>query len=254
MLETKPHIDGAFFVRALEIPLWILVAAKPNRKERRMYHFSIILSVSLVSIVCLSASGDSPSDELNTIPLDEIWGYELQGTCDFRRLEPKRATANLSNDALIRGSLVLQIYKALQSRPKPGEKAGPAFVVTGTHEDALKNAHALIVKKDKKEPPRRLPADKELSLLFYSYMGARYVRLVSVEQSDHLIKVEYQMVSHSTANSTIHFALIPLRKMRPGAVQVKIEQVPPVDEKGNQIPLRDERQIVCDSFTFVVEK
>jgi hypothetical protein len=214
-----------------------------------MARFSFLGS-SLILILFSQAVADDPK----TIPLDQIWGYELPGTRNIRELEPKRATGNFSNEALIRDSRVLHIYKALHIRPKQNEKAGPAFAVVGTGEVALKNAHEIILTKDKQEPPRVHPAGEELSLVFYSYMSGRYVRLVNVRRTDRLVEVDYRIVSHLTSDSTVHFALIPLGKFPPGAVHVRIQQVQPVDDSGQPVPLRDERNIVCDSFTFSVDK
>jgi hypothetical protein len=221
-----------------------------------MKPFALAGGILLCCLLTANAGAEKADDQSKAkiIPLDQIWAYEMPGTRDIRNLEPKRATGNLSTEALIRDSLVLQIRRTLQNRPKPGEKAGPAFVVVGTEKEALKNAHAVMVAKDEKEPPRLLPANTDLSLVFYAYTGGRYVRLDSVEKSERLIVIKYHLESHSTANATIHFALIPIGKLPVGAVQVKIEQLPPTDEKGQPLPMRDERHIVCDSFTFAAEK
>src|SRR4051812_2486016 len=122
--------------------------------------------------------------DFQEIPLNKIWGYDLPGTKNIRKLEPKQATGNLSDKEVISRSLVLQIQQSLMKRPKPNEKAGAAFIVVGTDQEALKNAHAIMIAKAKKEPPRVFPANSELSLVFYSYASSKYVRLLSVEQSD----------------------------------------------------------------------
>jgi hypothetical protein len=214
--------------------------------------YGMIVTLSIVQIGM--ADDASKRTELKIIPLDQIWGYEMPGTRDIRGLEPKRATSSLSDKALIRSSLVLQIRKALQQRPRPVEKAGPAFVVAGSPAEALRTAAALMMMKNTKEPERIFPADTQLSLFFYSYISAYYVRLVSAEEGPNLIQIKYRAVPHSTTDSTVHFALIPLGKRSKGAVQVKIEQLPTKNEKGETISRQDRRDLVCDSFSFAIEK
>lgn len=230
-----------------------------------MKWFCLISVFVLILFSQRNASSETPQDQpkATIIPLDQIWGYEMPGTRDIRELEPKRQTGNMPTEEVIRGSLILQIRQALGNRPKAGEQAGPALVVVGTGKEALKNAHAAIMAKDKKESvpirqqleARVLPFDAELSVVFYSYMCGRYVRIISVEQSEKLITVKYQLVSHITGDMTIHFALIPLGKLHQGAVQVKIMQVPSVNTEGQRAtPLQNVESIICDGFTFAVEK
>jgi hypothetical protein len=203
-------------------------------------------------LVCLFMVTAKPK----AIPLDEIWAYQMPDTRDVTELQPKIPDpGKLSKEELFRKSPILQIQRSLNERPKEGEKAGPAFVVVGTGEEALKNAHSVFVKKDEKEPVRFFPSDTDLSLVFYSYMSGRYVHIKSVEQSDKLITVKYQFVSHQTQEVTHHFALIPLGKLSPGTVQVKIKELPPVNEQNEEVErIPSPKSIVCDSFSFRVKE
>lgn len=216
-----------------------------------MYRISIIGGF-VAAVLFLGSELNGANTQSKPIPLDQIWGYNLPGTRDIRQLEPARATANLPAREAIRRSPVLQIYRALGQRPKRGETAGPAFVVEGRGHEALKNAHAVFT--DKEQPRRIFPPSTDLSLVFYAYIGGRYVRIESIEKSANQITVNYQFVSHSTADSTVHFALIPLGDLPEGVIRVKIKQLPSTDERGQIVPMRDGRHIVCDSFSFAIQK
>src|SRR5690606_26580777 len=129
----------------------------------------------------------------------------------------------------------------------------------------LVNAQATLENKRKvteKESARWLPAKTDLSLLFYSYNCARYVRIASVDRAETTIgsktetqvTIHYQFVSHLSDNMSTHFALILLGKVKPGAVRVTIRQIPPIDEFGREdTPFRNARRYVCESTSFGVK-
>jgi hypothetical protein len=220
-----------------------------------MTHSPVLVAVSTILLLVSSASGEAPKEEAKTqtIPLDQIWAYKMPGTRDVRELEPKPKSA-ATIDELARQSDFWKIMKVLDRRPKEGEKAGHAFVVVGTGKQALKNASAVFVEKDK-DRPTIVPAETDLSIVFYSHNCGRYVRLVNVEQSPQLISVKYQFVNHVQQEMTRHFALIPIGKLPEGNVHVKIKEVPPVDERGQRVaPLRDPLRLVSGSFSFAVRK
>jgi hypothetical protein len=211
---------------------------------------------------------DHQPQQLERFPLDQVWGYMMPGTRDVRELEPKRDIGLLSPEEFIKASQVQQIRLTLSSRgrAKEGEQAGPAIMVKGTGKEALKNASIALANKGKVaelDSARTFPADSDLSILFFAYLSPRYVRIVSVNRSMHQLRdgqvetnltIEYQLVSHISANMTPHFALIPLGKLNPGVVRVKIQQLPPVDEFGKEDkPLRNVRRYVCESTSFIIQ-
>ncbi len=213
-------------------------------------------------IVCrkfsFNITGPSSNESLEGgtfIPLHEIWAYKMPGTRDVRELEPKPEIA-ATIDELARHSDVWKILKVLDGRPKEGEKAGPAFVVVGTGREALVNAAVVITNLMKeKESPTAVPPNTDVSLMFYSHLCGRYVQLVSVELSPQLITIRYRFVDHVQQIMTAHFALVPLGKLREGKVQVKVEQLPPIDECGQPVaPLGDPLRFVSQSFSFAVQK
>jgi hypothetical protein len=208
------------------------------------------VAVTTPLIIAGVTFGDTPKEPLKpeTIPIDTLWGFNIRDTKPIEQLKP---------DGKVR---VKQIIDLLVERPKEGEKAGPAIVVEGKDRRALTNA--LIGRRWRAQynipPPNLMRENVDLSLFFYVYLGGRWVRIDRVEiendQSITRITLKYHFVSHMTADSTVHFALIPLGKLSAGAVKVRIEQLPAItDVKGTEGKIRDETRIVCDSFAFGVQ-
>lgn len=191
------------------------------------------------------------------IPLDQIWAFDMPGTKNVRDLEPA-IPFGLPNKEYLHRSPINQIQRSLSNSrfwPKKGNQAGPGFVVEGIDKEALKNAHVVLIKKDKSDHERIFPPDTDLSIVFYSFLCGAYVRLVDVERGDNLVTVRYRLISHATANSTSHFTIIPIGKLSEGHIQVNIVQAPPMDEHGNNLKrFRLPRGVVCNSFSFVVQK
>lgn len=209
-------------------------------------------SVIVLSIVALCfAVGESKPREY-VIPLDQIWALGIPGTKDILKLENREKFRGMKAAERIKNSLVENTKYRLSSdfRPPRNQSAGPGFVVAGTGLDALKEANAILT--DKKGRSETLPSNKELTLVFYSYMCARYVRLDEVRRSGRHINIKYHFESHVQAMSSTHFALIPIGKFTPGVVDVHIERLP---DTNTLTPLDDERvrQLVCESFSIQVE-
>ncbi len=186
-------------------------------------------------------------DEAQTIPLNEIWAWRMPGTLDVGKLDAVKTPTEITQHPIIN-----EITRILAHRPEEGQKAGAAFVVRGVGKEALKNAYAVLAKK--KKAADVMPIDTDLSVVFYSYMCGRYVRIVSVEQSENVIKVQYRFVMHSTAEMTSHFALIPLKHPPKGLIEVRIQEVSPIDERGEATPsIPEPLRIIPDSFLFEVK-
>jgi hypothetical protein len=182
------------------------------------------------------------------IPLGQIWAYSMPTTKDVRELD---ATAQ---KGIIRHPQIEEIRRALaaRNRPKAGDSAGQGFVVFGEGKDALKNAAAVFAGKSK--PLSVVPSGEKSSLVFFSYSCGRYVHLLDARRSAGKVVLEYQFVSHSTAEMTSHFALIPLGELSEGDYRVKIVQSKPATTRGLQVtmPIPNPEEIVCNSFSFRV--
>jgi hypothetical protein len=213
-------------------------------------------------VACIAAlvlaplvNGEDDGEPDRSIPLKRVWAYNMPGTKSVRELEPKVEVKELSVDALLRDSVVLQIYHSLLNRPKDDLIAGPAFIVEGTDKRALQNAASVLTKG--KEPLRVFPADSDLTLVFYSFACGRYVWIDSIELSENRVTIYYRFVSHANAEMTAQFALIPLGKLQSGVVQVSIERLPTISLQPKMAaveenPVLDQR--VGGSFSFRVRE
>jgi len=207
--------------------------------------------------IAVAATADSVPErpKPKDIPLDRIWAYDMPGTRNIRdldtKLDLKRLELNLKNKPpnerdrllkaeMIRHSDVLKILQQLKRTPKP---VGPVFIVEGTGKTALQNALKTFSERRKagREVPIALPANNELSLVWFSEQCGHYIRLVEVKRSPETITVKYRFVVHHKAMMRPNLALIPVGKFPKGTYQVKVEQAPPIDELGRPI----DKQPVC---------
>lgn len=229
---------------------------------KRKWHTSrsgIIVLLLFVATARGEAHGEQPGTI--TIPLDQIWGCNILGTRDVRELDPQRDGRTLTKRQLIEGSDVLQIERILVNRPQHSENhRKPAFVVKGTGREALVNAKAELVRRSEfgagAEQKRTLavPADADISLVFFTYAIGDSVKLVSVGRNEKNCTVKYQLIPRMTMDVRVHLALIPLGRFSEGLVSVDIEELPPSDRQGKETPkLIRANQFVCDSFSFEVE-
>jgi len=231
--------SGQYGVNMIQLPKNVDLKLASDAKTRQVVSESFSFSVE-----------QHDAQDGAEIPLDEIWGWEMPGTRNLGELDVVKTPTGTTRHPIINHLLRSLDF---QYRPKEGEKTTPAFVIVGNGKEALMNAHDIFTKQ--REPSSTLPSNTELTLVFYSYASGRYVRIVSVEQVDKLITVNYRFVAHATADMSRHFALIPLGKMTEGTFQVKINQLPPVDEFGRQAaPMHDLTRIVSDSFSFEVQE
>jgi hypothetical protein len=179
------------------------------------------------------------------IPLREIWAYEMPGTRDATLLGAVKTPFGRSN------ATIKALTRLFTARLQKREKAGPAFVVEGNGETALKNMVAGL----DSEPEEYLPANTDISLVFYAHFNSYYVGIDAVKQIGKKFIVPYQFVSHHQGNMTFHFALIPLGKLPPGEYKVEMEQLPTIDELGRRVEHREDlSRNVCQSSTFHVRE
>jgi hypothetical protein len=227
----------------------------------------LLLAVSVVAVGCactLSAVADSVA-AVRSIPLDQIWAYEMQGTRNIRDLEPEKYgpdTRKLPVNEqwkLLRESLTEQIHQSLHLElVRPGsrelKKPRPAFAVEGEGREALEQACDVMAKGQ--EPKTTLSSDKDISVVFFSLMCGSYVRIHDVEIRENEIKIRFCFVTHRNLGMEAPFALIPLGKLEPGSYKIRIAEVAPEtpgpgQEKGE---LHEDWRIdvICKDSAFTI--
>jgi hypothetical protein len=201
---------------------------------------------AILACLSLTAFADSPSDTI-TIPLKDIWALGMSGTTKVQVLEGDNPGINSLSERI-----------AKQLRPSlPGEippKLRPGFAVNGTGHTALEKACAIF--EDRTKPDGCFPSGSDVSVIFFSYQFAYYVRLADVERQGNTIRIHYQYVPHLTNNLSQHFAIIPMGKLPDGKYEVEIIQVP-MEKKwleGGVKPPSQEivAKTICKPFSFSV--
>jgi hypothetical protein len=136
---------------------------------------------------------------------------------------------------------------------KHGE-AKPGFAVSDTGERALRLAHDVLVRGD--SPASLLPADKSVSLVFFSGPAGSAVHLHEIVRNGHQIDLKYSFAQPAGAQVTEHVALIPLGHLPPGKYDVNIARVTTDSTRQSlgidELPKETGDRIVCQSFSFVV--
>jgi hypothetical protein len=207
----------------------------------------------LVLVVFLTSLATAQSA---TIPLDEIWGYNLPGTRDIRGIPfPEQQHGIGQTFAFLnqqRDYNIEQIRLALAMKP-PGEKASPGFVVSAQPDSRMLMAVYAHV-RGKPNPFRNYP-EGEYTLVFFSHPLSYYARLREVKREGNEITVLYQFEPHTTPEATAHFAMIPLGKLTAGEYHVDYRQIP-LDEKYREMgfePVHPEAaEFISRDFSFTV--
>lgn len=225
---------------------------------------ALATSVALLGACTVSAR----ADETGSISLKDIWAYQMPGTHDIRELEPKvygvkdKDPPVEEQERRFRESLIHHILRALappkmeKEGPVPVAAPEPGFVVVGTGKHALREVHAVLV--DKKVSNRPLPANSELTLVFFSHFAGSYVHLSAVKRQGGVIEIDFCFVPHFTSEVSSHFALIPLGKLLPGKYSVKISELPVakpvVGADSTRLHPDWQRELICKPFEFTIVK
>jgi hypothetical protein len=222
-----------------------------------MNRLLVVVGVLLLSV---TASAEPPKDTV-TIPLDQVWAYDMPMTRDIRELEPNfsgKRIATLSaeeRDHRFSQSLVNQVTGVLDYlSPRKNKLAGPAFAVTGTGLSALRQAHAVLV--DNTTSQHLFGSADDISIVFFSHSFGSYVRFEQIQQHGNTFDIQYRFESHLTRDMSRHFALIPIGKLPIGTYRVKLVQLPIVGEgvagEDTLVSADKVRHIICQSFYFSV--
>jgi hypothetical protein len=225
-----------------------------------MSRFVIICAAIVACLTSLSASAEpNVSQATKSIPLKDIWAYQMPGTRDVRELEPDkfgpriRKLSSAEQLEVTGKSFLSQLGSRLQSF-KPGQPAPQAFAVAGTGADALREAAAVLSGTRKSQ--LSFPENTNVSVVFFSREFNYYVHLDKVEQLPGQLSISYRFVPHETKDMTQHVALIPIGQLPPGTVKVDIKRLPmgtKFSEAGfKEPPGAVDSQIIAQSFRFTV--
>src|SRR5690349_13158600 len=142
--------------------------------------FGLIVVMHVVALA--TAMETNPETESKTIPLDQVWGYNLPGTRDVAGIpfpdHPKGIGQTVAFLAKERAYNIEQIRQALAIKP-PEEQAAPGFVL-----QTELNSRALLAAL---QPLRGKPGFKqdffegEFTLVFFSHPLSYFARLRKVE-------------------------------------------------------------------------
>lgn len=204
----------------------------------RSHWYATGFVILLASAACRGAESESKAI---TIPLDQIWAYNMPGTHDVRELNPTDK------------DLVELIQQSL-GRKKSEDYAIPGFVVQGEERDALQKVFGVLVSG--KPIDKTLQANKKTWIVFFSRDSSHYVHLNEARQEANHIVVSYRFVPHDSRELTRHFALIPLGNLCTGRYSFSVVNSPLdgryVNAAYRPIPESDIAKIVCGPFDFVV--
>jgi hypothetical protein len=213
--------------------------------------YSLLLALACALSMAAATADTTPAE----IPLNEVWALKSPGTRNIRELERSPSDAEtLTKAERTERSLVEHSRWLLNSnfRPTNGTAAQAGFVVAGRGLEALRAAHDVFA--DRAERQEFVPADTDLSLVFYSYSCGRDVLLDEITREGETITVKYHFFANELRVSRPNVALIPLGHLPVGKHRVVIERLPDLGRDGAVKPLDKliARSTVCDSFTFVV--
>lgn len=194
-------------------------------QRRSLIVLWIVAASSLALLACRGEEGESDpasespattdlsakesDSETITIPLDQIWAYDMPGTRDIAELESN------GNPHMEHGPVVLEIRRSLGVVPK-GHLAKVGFAVVGEGMDALREAHAVFT--EKRKPSQTLSTGSNISIVFFSHQSNPYVHLDKVERKDNTVDIYYHFVPHETMDTSEHLALIPLGGYRAASI------------------------------------
>ena len=237
----------------------------------RSLTLTILLVFSLIN--CLHAQEPPEID----VPLDSIWALDMPETRDIYGLElmdfDERSSPGwgYEEDRKEREGAINGIRKSLASWPA-GEDSLPGFVVGRKLDYGVLRAAGMALTRGLQSlgPRSKLayeinerlwgtysfPSGDESTLVFYTHPSSYYVRLDKVTRQGNTFTISYRAEPHYTAESTVHFALIPLGKLLAGEYQVRFEQVA-MERKFHErgfVPFSPQQQarLICRNFNFVV--
>ena len=216
-----------------------------NDRKNRSGAWVISLLVCVHGIPFVDAEDGSKT--ATAIPLNAAWAINMKGSRGFLGLDPS------CPPDINPASLVNEIRAVLADQaPKDGQSG---FIVLGKGSAALQPAHAVLVNHQAAINP--IPADSDVSLVFFAYAAKFSARLIEVAIDGSKINVRYEVMPRADKELSESIAFVPLGKFARGDYHVELVKAP-LDPKfaaqGLSLPSDDEiRQCIGRGFDFSVE-
>lgn len=202
----------------------------------------------IIAAAILLTSCSRVEEKPVVIPISCIWGYGAAGAKSATDLDPEvlkelqkyppsptpRGQAIVLSETLQDRSLVYQLRQSIGTL----RQSGLGFAVSGTGEEALRNAISTPLAT----PSNTIPAG-EVTLVFYALEVPGSIRILRAARLGNHVEIAYRQELSDVFVSSNVFALIPLGKLPPGEYRVSI-----TSEK--HVRLADQR--VCRPFLFTV--
>jgi hypothetical protein len=200
-----------------------------------------------------SAQSVDVGSKAETIPVNEIWAYEMPGT---RKLADLWKGKSERVDSILWNTVLELVYeRADQLDFKNTARSG--FAVSGKGRSALHAAFAVFI--DWNARRERFSPEDEMTIVFFSDPISRYpVQIRQVQRNGETIQIQYELVPDVSRSSPVNFALIPLGTLPVGSYRVEMRQLPrqitDVESKLGFKPLDEEwsREFLCKPFKFTV--
>jgi len=219
-----------------------------------------------MGVGCAYAAGtEEKSSQAETvlIPLDQIWALDMPGTRDISKYDFSQ------DDPRLKGRISTELLRNTLRIKPPKQDALPAILLRQSDRtnlyQMLRVAGTTINEKDTMHRVRFQqihdrfllpPTDNRFSLFFYTHPSAYRVELAKVERRGLEIDIQYRFAPRFSAESSVHWALIPLGELPAGDYRVNITKLP-MEQKfldAGFYPVSEEetKRIVCQPADFYI--
>jgi hypothetical protein len=207
------------------------------------------MNYRILTIVALMLSTRlARAEEVQQIPLDQIWAYKMPETRDIEKAAKQ--------DDMRRLSSITESWFHRAGRLKFKDIARPGFAVPGSGREPLLAALAVFEEHKKAIPNEFLEGD-EITIVFFSEPTGRLVRIQHVVRERTNVEIQYS-IEPEVYGFRFNLALIPLGKLPVGEYQVAMCQLPrklTSNEVKMGLKTFDEewsRDFLCKPFVFTI--
>ena len=161
----------------------------------------------IVALLFVIAPADPEPVE---IPLNEIWGYNVQGTKPIVSAREPRLLNQEQFD-------LLRVDKNLT----PIVHAGPAFILNGKPKQAIKGVPLVL---GGSYQPKHSFTEGDLCLIVCAYASSSHFILDKVERAPRRIRISWHLQPSGDEMSIAYLVLIPLPNCQPGEYDVDMNR------------------------------